>query len=183
MRLALIAVAGFLLYKWSQGASLTNWTVSSAPPAPAPPSTPTPPPPTAPAESAVLAKLTAVVKGAGASQVNTCPGLSAGPAISRVRTPTCTPSGDYMGTPWQFNYWLNQAVGIDLAPSMGQIFPGCGTGIAGGCDDTPITLTQFWSLAAPWLKSQGSLSGIGSFPHFLGGNRVRMPHRVLAGWR
>ena len=141
---------------------LNKQTTASSAPVTTSPTTPTPPPPTAPTGASMLAKLTATVQAAPDAKQQ---------------------GGDYVGTPWQFNYWLNHAVGIDLAPNMGQIFPGCGTGIAGGCDDTPITLTQFWSLAAPWLKGQGSLSGIGSFPHFLGGNRVRTPHRVLAGWR
>jgi len=131
-------------------------TAASASPSP---STPTPPPPTGPTAASVLAKLQAAAPGAGFGNG---------------------------ATPWQWNYLLAQVSGINLATAVGDIgtlFQGCGTGVQGGCDTTPISLDQFWAVASPWLKSHGSLSGIGKFPNLLAGNRVRTPQRVIRGWR
>lgn len=67
-----------------------------------------------------------------------------------------------VATPWQFNWYLNKVTGYDLGPVLGQLFPGCGTGVQGGCDTTPITIAQFWTAAAPYLQQSKGLSGIRS---------------------
>lgn len=67
--------------------------------------------------------------------------------------------GQYVATPWQFAYWLKQISGIDITPSIGTIFAGCGTG--GACDTGNITLPQFWSPVATWLQQTQGLSGLG----------------------
>jgi len=88
-------------------------------------------------------------------------------------------AGLQQATTWQWNYLLAQVSGINLATQaqdFGKVFP--------GVDPTvPVSLDSFWAGAASWLKSQGSLSGIGSFPNLLAGNRVRTPRRVIGGWR
>lgn len=123
------------------------------------PSAPTPPPPTGPSAASVLAKLQAAAPGAGLYQSG----------------------GNWMGTIWQWNSVLATASGINLATvagDFGKVFPGI------DATATPLSLDQFWAGAAPFLRSQGSLSGIAkSFPNRLAGMRVRTPARVLAGWR
>lgn len=78
-------------------------------------------------------------------------------ALAQNNTPQS--QGNYVATPWGFNYWLNQVSGIDIGPVIGQLFPGCGTGAA--CDTANITLPQFWSAVAPYLQSSKGLSGFG----------------------
>lgn len=151
--LVLIGVAGYLLLK---GMGTPAAVTAPGPAAP----TMVPTKPTAPSADSIRTKMIA--------------------AMTAGQVPQS--GGDFTGTPWGFNWWLNQVAGIQI-PDMGAAFPGCGTGVQGGCDTTQISFTQFWSQAAPFLQKQGSLSGIGCFPVQCAGVRTRVPVTLPKGWR
>lgn len=159
----MLAVAGYILYKGMNPSVTVPPAVISTGPVPPTGTTPVATP-TAPSADSAKASLVAALQAANAPQSG----------------------GDYSLTPWQFNYYLAQATGVNLATvsgDIGKVFPGCGTGAAGGCDNTPISLTAFWSTAAPWLQKNGNLSGIGRFPVQTAGVRMRIPITMSNGWR
>lgn len=77
---------------------------------------------------------------------------SADPAISFNQ-------GFYQATPYVFNSYLARAGGFDLSSQISTLFPN-------GTDQKPVSLAQFWSVAAAWLAQNKGLSGLGFYGTF-----------------
>lgn len=143
LKAGLLAGGAYLLYEWLKPA--TAAAQSSATPG----ATPTAPSPAPAAPSVAYNSLDSIYQRlVQALQKNNVP----------------QQQGQFVATPWGFDYFLNQVSGLSvgqLAGDMGAVFPGCGTGQA--CDTTAITLPQFWSAAAAVLNKTKGLTGLSGF--------------------
>ena len=143
--LPLVLVGGgvYLLYRWFSAPAAAP--AAPAPPAAAAPSGSAPAPAAAPVSpGGAFNSLDQIYQRLQASLQ-----YASDPAISYS-------GGIYQATPYVFASYLTRAGGFDLSAQIPTLFPN-------GADSKPVSLPQFWSVAAAWLMQNRGLSGMGFY--------------------